>query len=876
MKLIMVAAAILLLLTQSRVFSDNSVASSATPRRTYLPNATSEPFLGLSARRKTAQYSAATAASSRRTTAAPPPRTDSLQQSADPFTLTTTASRNRILSGQSADAARLTYRDGQTLPGLGATGKNNVAADSPARRRSVAVRAAQLSMPPVAKPVPATIKHQSYLPPPPITENFDFMIPSENVSPVKSNASKIGQPSLQTPRIRTTSGIVRTASTKLPTRIGAPPPNDFAEETGYRRLARPHDMIRTPSNTQLAAPQSTSERRLSGASTHSGGLLARTVSPTDTKRKKKTRSPTPELTFGASQQQLSVDMSRVEQSNYNPDRMTPEHQLKSMSSRSSLTSFRTPGSSTQSRPTPAGQVSRTSSTRSRTTYSSTGEKGEAVPPVPAIPKAFESPRGIVEDAFCPDFGPDELRLDDSHGHSSVTQNHAREAKPVRLMAPAYALQSQKESTNTAQPTSHRLSQQVRLAPLNLQPLSEATSAKIASLASPTYREGEERGVTPPARKTHKTPSTPLTASKATFSGPDPRFVYAQEPLPQMRSTTSYGGDGRTPQFSRETSENSSPSLFATPSSSIPHLPPTSQPAANSAASIAAGSPRMMNDEFAHTPKSPSSPLPKAFASAAARLSLKPGSSVAAYADAKNPGKPRLVSIKASTNSLGSTLASTTSLSRAQSVKEAPPQSKSNTGPLSPVRKILASRSSRNLLRSQASRSIIDADELAGDEEMVKLGAKKKGFESAAKEVDDLTRRAYPRQSISASQACRSEDLNIFERGEVIDYKDIYFCGAKDAKKFVGDLASQSVNFGFDDDRGDYNIVLRDHLAYRYEVVDILGKGSFGQVVRCIDYKTGKLVAVKIIRNKKRFHQQALVEVNILQKLKDWVSKSLSL
>jgi dual specificity tyrosine-phosphorylation-regulated kinase 2/3/4 len=62
----------------------------------------------------------------------------------------------------------------------------------------------------------------------------------------------------------------------------------------------------------------------------------------------------------------------------------------------------------------------------------------------------------------------------------------------------------------------------------------------------------------------------------------------------------------------------------------------------------------------------------------------------------------------------------------------------------------------------------------------------------------------------------------------------------------------------------------DHLAYRYEVVDMLGKGSFGQVVRCIDHKTGGLVAIKIIRNKKRFHQQALVEVNILQKLREWV------
>jgi len=139
--------------------------------------------------------------------------------------------------------------------------------------------------------------------------------------------------------------------------------------------------------------------------------------------------------------------------------------------------------------------------------------------------------------------------------------------------------------------------------------------------------------------------------------------------------------------------------------------------------------------------------------------------------------------------------------------------------------------------------------------MVKLGAKKKEFGQAAKEVDELHKRAKPKQSMTASQACRNEELNLFERGETIDYKDIYFCGSKNANKLVGDLASQTVNFGFDDERGDYKIVLGDHLAYRYEIIDILGKGSFGQVVRCIDHKTGKLLAIKIIRNKKRFHHR---------------------
>ena len=41
--------------------------------------------------------------------------------------------------------------------------------------------------------------------------------------------------------------------------------------------------------------------------------------------------------------------------------------------------------------------------------------------------------------------------------------------------------------------------------------------------------------------------------------------------------------------------------------------------------------------------------------------------------------------------------------------------------------------------------------------------------------------------------------------------------------------------------------------------------------QCFDHKTGQPVALKIIRNKKRFHHQALVEVKILDTLRKRVS-----
>ena len=78
---------------------------------------------------------------------------------------------------------------------------------------------------------------------------------------------------------------------------------------------------------------------------------------------------------------------------------------------------------------------------------------------------------------------------------------------------------------------------------------------------------------------------------------------------------------------------------------------------------------------------------------------------------------------------------------------------------------------------------------------------------------------------------------------------------------------QPYNFGYDDERGDYKVVMKDHIAYRFEVIEFLGKGSFGQAIKCFDHKTQECVAIKLIRNKKRFQHQAGVELKILMHLK---------
>ena len=112
-------------------------------------------------------------------------------------------------------------------------------------------------------------------------------------------------------------------------------------------------------------------------------------------------------------------------------------------------------------------------------------------------------------------------------------------------------------------------------------------------------------------------------------------------------------------------------------------------------------------------------------------------------------------------------------------------------------------------------------------------------------------------------------LSEYECKEVLDYPSVYYYGAKSDKK-QATLDNTTNNHSYDDERGDYQVVLHDHLAYRYEVIDTLGKGSFGQVLHCRDHGTGESMAIKIIRNKKRFHHQALVEIKILDSLRKWV------
>ncbi|XP_002002433.3 dual specificity tyrosine-phosphorylation-regulated kinase 2 [Drosophila mojavensis] len=111
-------------------------------------------------------------------------------------------------------------------------------------------------------------------------------------------------------------------------------------------------------------------------------------------------------------------------------------------------------------------------------------------------------------------------------------------------------------------------------------------------------------------------------------------------------------------------------------------------------------------------------------------------------------------------------------------------------------------------------------------------------------------------------------LTDLEFEELKVYKEVWYFGQHASKNYKPAPTANTTNLGYDDDNGNYKIIEHDHIAFRYEILEVIGKGSFGQVIRALDHKTNTHVAIKIIRNKKRFLNQAVVELNILDELRE--------
>ena len=103
----------------------------------------------------------------------------------------------------------------------------------------------------------------------------------------------------------------------------------------------------------------------------------------------------------------------------------------------------------------------------------------------------------------------------------------------------------------------------------------------------------------------------------------------------------------------------------------------------------------------------------------------------------------------------------------------------------------------------------------------------------------------------------SDCLLDYEIPEIRKYEEVYYLGEKNNKSLENT-----------DCHGRYKPSIGDHLDYRYEIIESLGKGTFGNVFKCFDHKDTALVAVKIMRNVPKIQKQVPVELKNLTKIRE--------
>ncbi|ONM14247.1 hypothetical protein ZEAMMB73_Zm00001d002418 [Zea mays] len=91
------------------------------------------------------------------------------------------------------------------------------------------------------------------------------------------------------------------------------------------------------------------------------------------------------------------------------------------------------------------------------------------------------------------------------------------------------------------------------------------------------------------------------------------------------------------------------------------------------------------------------------------------------------------------------------------------------------------------------------------------------------------------------------------------------------KRFLTNPSTPAHNDGLDNANWDLilyvNLELVNKMSNRRFIVkEMLGQGTFGQVVKCWDTETNDYVAVKVIKNQPAFYHQAIMEVSLLRTL----------
>jgi dual specificity tyrosine-phosphorylation-regulated kinase 2/3/4 len=103
-----------------------------------------------------------------------------------------------------------------------------------------------------------------------------------------------------------------------------------------------------------------------------------------------------------------------------------------------------------------------------------------------------------------------------------------------------------------------------------------------------------------------------------------------------------------------------------------------------------------------------------------------------------------------------------------------------------------------------------------------------------------------------------EFLSDLEESEIMGYRAVYYL--RQSPPLSKQAPAKTPDF--------FRFVRGDHIAYRYEQVKVVGKGSFGSVIECIDHKIGEPVAIKLLRDKPKVHSSIMFELDLLRDLQN--------
>ena len=140
-------------------------------------------------------------------------------------------------------------------------------------------------------------------------------------------------------------------------------------------------------------------------------------------------------------------------------------------------------------------------------------------------------------------------------------------------------------------------------------------------------------------------------------------------------------------------------------------------------------------------------------------------------------------------------------------------------------------------------------------------------------VDDST------QGIPATEVMKKmwHRMRKIDREDIMRYKRVWYVPMDKDDKITHEYCASTMNSSMDSRSskshdGVFKIIRGEHVAFQFEVMDLLGQGNFGQVIRCFDHKSKRMVALKVINKNPKFSRQALLEVEVLDRLQGGSSR----